>query len=71
MPFAGEEIRLDLLQCAGPDGGRQCVVAIRVHPDALRRLGLHPEQPTARVTGPTPPAWWHAEAERLASRREI
>ncbi|MEU9578199.1 hypothetical protein [Streptomyces chilikensis] len=42
---------------------------IHVRPDALRRLGLHPDQPAARVTGPAPPAWWHAEAERLAARR--
>jgi hypothetical protein len=45
------------------------VAEIHVRPDALRRLGLHPDQPAARVTGPPPPAWWHAEAERLASRR--
>ncbi|NYV77511.1 hypothetical protein [Streptomyces sp. UH6] len=71
MPFAGDEVRLDLLRCAGPGGSRHCVTEIHVHPDALRRLGLHPEQPTARVTGPAPPAWWHAEAERLARRGAI
>ncbi|MER7191211.1 hypothetical protein [Streptomyces flaveolus] len=42
---------------------------IRVRPDALRRLGLHPGRPTTRVTGPPSPAWWQAEAERFAARR--
>ncbi|MFE9707589.1 hypothetical protein [Streptomyces sp. NPDC005930] len=72
MPFAAEEMRLDLLQCPCPDvgaGARQCVAEVRVRPHALHRLGLHPDQPTARVTGPPPPAWWHAEAERFAARR--
>ncbi|MFS0694764.1 hypothetical protein [Streptomyces nitrosporeus] len=72
MPFAAGEVRLDLLQHPGPDdgtGARRCTVEIRVRPDALRRLGLHPDQPAARVTDPSPPAWWHAEAERLAARR--
>ncbi|MEU5139425.1 hypothetical protein [Streptomyces sp. NPDC021139] len=72
MPFAAQETRLDLLQVPGPDdeaGTRQCVAEVRVRPDALRRLGLHPDQPTARVTGTPPPAWWHAEAEHLAARR--
>ncbi|MFD4636640.1 hypothetical protein ACFWN2_04950 [Lentzea sp. NPDC058436] len=40
------------------------MIAISVRPDALRRLGLHPEQPSSQVTGDSPPAWWHAEAER-------
>ncbi|WP_307718345.1 hypothetical protein [Streptomyces sp. JHA26] len=42
---------------------------IRVRSDAPRRLGLHPDQPTTRVTGPPSPAWWHAEAERFTARR--
>ncbi|MFI2780212.1 hypothetical protein [Streptomyces sp. ALB3] len=72
MPFAAEEIRLDLLQCPGPGdetGSRQCVAEVRVRHEALRRLGLHPDQQTAHVTGPPSPAWWHAEAERLATWR--
>ncbi|MET9226069.1 hypothetical protein [Lentzea sp. NPDC003310] len=60
MPFGSEDVRVDLM--CRPGSG---VIAISVEPDALRRLGLHPEQPTSRVTGASPPAWWHAEAERL------
>jgi hypothetical protein len=59
MPIPGEQIRVDLL--CRPGSG---TIAISVHPDALRRLGLHPEQPSSQVSGVSPPAWWHAEAER-------
>lgn len=30
------------------------------------RPGPRPDQPTARITGPSPPGWWHAAAERNA-----
>ncbi|OPC80095.1 hypothetical protein B4N89_03240 [Embleya scabrispora] len=66
MPFADEEIYIGLLCGVGPDGGWQCWYDIRVPPEALRRLGLHPDQPSAEVTGPSPPRWWHAAAERHA-----
>ncbi|MFI2607439.1 hypothetical protein [Kitasatospora sp. NPDC018619] len=56
----------DLISGAGRDGSRQCWVGIRVRADALRLLGLHPEQASAAVTGPSPPGWWHAAAERRA-----
>jgi hypothetical protein len=35
-----------------------------IRADALRRLGLHPDQPSSIVRGPPPSAWWHAAAER-------
>ncbi|CAL9279136.1 MULTISPECIES: hypothetical protein [unclassified Streptomyces] len=66
MPFAPHEITVGLACGIGPDGHWHGWFDVRVHPDALRRLGLHPEQPTARVTGPSPPGWWHAAAERAA-----
>ncbi|MER7671698.1 hypothetical protein ABTY61_25020 [Kitasatospora sp. NPDC096128] len=49
-----------------PDGGRQCWIEAGVAADALRPLGLHPDRPSAVVNGPSPPDWWHAEAERRA-----
>jgi hypothetical protein len=68
MPFATHEIHVDHLCGIGPDGHRRGWFDVRVDPDALRRLGLHPDQPTARVIGPSPPRWWHAAAERDAHR---
>ncbi|MFQ6196994.1 hypothetical protein [Streptomyces sp. NPDC000405] len=66
MPFSHEEIRWGHACGVGPDGHWRGWVDIRVHPGALRRLGLHPDQPTARITGSSPPEWWHAAAERDA-----
>jgi hypothetical protein len=51
MPFAQDEIRWGLACGVGPDGHWHGWFDIRVHADALRRLGLHPEQPTAEVVG--------------------
>ncbi|MFE6098620.1 hypothetical protein ACFVQ4_01480 [Streptomyces laurentii] len=67
MPFAPEDIRVDLTCGIGPDGHWRGWFHVHVHPDALRRLGLHPDQATA-VTSSSPPAWWHADAERRARR---
>ncbi|TDB80852.1 hypothetical protein E1264_33485 [Actinomadura sp. KC216] len=71
MPFQGDEIRIDLA-C-----GRDAVsrrwrgwFTVRIKAEALRRLGLHPDQPTSKVTGPSPPGWWHAAAER-ATRNQL
>ena len=66
MPLAGEEIRVDLVCGRGDDGHWWGWHRIAVDAEALRRLGLHPEQPSATVTGPSPPTWWHASAERAA-----
>ncbi|MES4903239.1 MULTISPECIES: hypothetical protein [unclassified Streptomyces] len=68
MPLAPDEIRCDVMCGVGPDGRRRGWIHIQAHPDALRRLGLHPDQPTAAVVGPSPPGWWHAAAERHAQK---
>ncbi|MFI6625108.1 hypothetical protein [Streptomyces sp. NPDC050528] len=64
MPFAQRELRWGLACGIGPDGHWHGWFDVQVHADALRRLGLHPDQPTAEVIGPSPPGWWHAAAER-------
>lgn len=64
MPFAQRELRWGLACGIGPDGHWHGRFDVQVHADALRRLGLHPDQPTAEVIGPSPPGWWHAAAER-------
>ncbi|MGI5346962.1 hypothetical protein ACQEU8_02065 [Streptomyces sp. CA-250714] len=64
MPFGQDEISWSLICGIGPDGHWHGWVDVRVHPGALRRLGLHPDQPTSLITTPSPPAWWHAAAER-------
>lgn len=66
MPFDPDGIQWGLACGIGSDGRRHGWFGIRVHADALRRLGLHPDQPTARITGTSPPGWWHAAAERDA-----
>ncbi|MEU3571809.1 hypothetical protein AB0E96_25770 [Kitasatospora sp. NPDC036755] len=68
MPFAVDAVRADLVCGRGPDGRWRGWFDVRVRADALRRLGLHPEQPSAAVTGASPPGWWHAAAERRAYR---
>ncbi|MFE4392880.1 MULTISPECIES: hypothetical protein [Streptomycetaceae] len=68
MPIAAEAVRSDLLCGVGPDGRWHGWFEVRVHADALRTIGLHPEQASAVVNGSSPPGWWHAEAERRARR---
>jgi hypothetical protein len=53
----------------GPDGHWHGWFDVRVHANALRRLGLHPDQPTAKVISPSPPGWWHATADGNARLR--
>ncbi|MFI9161216.1 hypothetical protein [Kitasatospora aureofaciens] len=69
MPFSSEAVRFDAPCGIGPDGHWQCWFALRVDAEALRPLGLHPDQPTSAANPTSPPGWWHAEAERLARRR--
>ncbi|MFG2763539.1 MULTISPECIES: hypothetical protein [Streptomyces] len=69
MPFAGELIHCDLACGIGTDGHWRGWYTVRVDADALRTLGLHPDQPTSVITAPSPPRWWHAAAERNAERR--
>ncbi|MEV6105509.1 hypothetical protein AB0M28_12455 [Streptomyces sp. NPDC051940] len=66
MPLRAEDVRIDVGRTAGSDGSVQCWASVHVLGSALRPLGLHPDQPASRVNGPSPPAWWHAEAERSA-----
>ncbi|WP_149182974.1 hypothetical protein [Streptomyces sp. TRM49041] len=69
MPFAAGEIYCGLACGPGPDGHWRGWIDVRVPPDGLRRLGLHPDQPTSRPGHPSPPGWWHADAERRARRQ--
>ncbi|MGW4041532.1 hypothetical protein [Streptomyces sp. NPDC004721] len=70
MPFKEDEICWGLACGIGPDGHWHGWFDIRIHADALRRLGLlHPDQPTDKVAHPSPPGWWHATAERNAHLR--
>ncbi|ANP49687.1 hypothetical protein J2Z21_004824 [Streptomyces griseochromogenes] len=68
MPFAEEELRIDLMCRMDEDGHWRGTVALNADARALRRLGLHPDQPASAVDGPSPPAWWHAAGERYARR---
>ncbi|MFK0121269.1 hypothetical protein [Streptomyces sp. NPDC090994] len=67
-PFGQDEIRWDLACGPGPDGRWRGWFGVQVRADALRRLGLHPDQPSSGAVGPSPPGWWHAAAERRARR---
>ncbi|MGW1334655.1 hypothetical protein ACWD7B_10300 [Streptomyces rubiginosohelvolus] len=69
MPFAGELIRCDLACGIGADRHWRGWYTVRVDAEALRTLGLHPDQPTSVITAPSPPRRWHAAAERNAERR--
>jgi hypothetical protein len=64
MPFADDEVRISL--ACGPDaaGRWHGRLSVSVAADALRRHGLHPDQPMSNITGPVLSAWWHIAAER-------
>ncbi|MEU8530192.1 MULTISPECIES: hypothetical protein [Streptomyces] len=66
MPFRPEDIGWSLSCGPGPDGRWHGWFDVRVRAEALRPLGLHPDQPTARPAAGSPPAWWHAAADRAA-----
>lgn len=68
MPLHPTEIRAGLTCAIASDGHWRGWYEISLHAVALHRLGLHPAQPTATPLGPTPPAWWHAAAERRFHR---
>jgi hypothetical protein len=44
MPFADDEVVINLMRVQEPDGRMGCVVEFCVLAPALRKLGLHPEQ---------------------------
>lgn len=66
MPFHDGEVQWDLACGRRPDGHWRGFFTVRVRAEALRRLGLHPDQPTPEVSGSAPPDWWHAAAEHRA-----
>ncbi|WP_406864903.1 hypothetical protein ABZO31_32475 [Streptomyces sp. HUAS MG47] len=66
MPFRPDDIAFDLACRPGPDGRWRGWFGVRVRAEALRPFGLHPDQPTS-LPAPSPPAWWHAAAERAAA----
>jgi hypothetical protein len=71
MPFVESEIRFGLACGPGADGRWRGWFTVDVESEALRRLGLHPEQPGFLVRGPSPPGWWHAAGERYAAVRRV
>lgn len=64
MPFTAGEFYFDLACGIASDGHWHGWFSVRIAADTLRRLGLHPDQPSAEVSGQSPPGWWHAAAER-------
>jgi hypothetical protein len=65
MPFDQRtEVRGALACGPRPDGHWHGWYTVEVRADALRRLGLHPDQPTSAPAGPSPPQWWHHDADR-------
>jgi hypothetical protein len=44
MPFAPDDIRIDVVCGRGDDDRWHCGIRISVEATALRRLGLHPDQ---------------------------
>ncbi|MEV7278799.1 hypothetical protein [Streptomyces sp. NPDC093111] len=51
-------MRIDLMCGVRSDGHWHGTIAVRFRADALRRLGLHPDQPTSAPADPLPPKWW-------------
>ena len=58
------DVRFDLACGRDPDGRWRGWFRVMIRAEALRPLGLHPDQPTSTPVGPSPPGWWHAGAER-------
>ncbi|WP_037858035.1 hypothetical protein [Streptomyces sp. NRRL S-340] len=71
MPFEEHEVRIDLMCRRDEDGHWHGTVAVNVQARALWRLGLHPDQPSSVVDGPSPPRWWHAAGARYAARGSV
>ncbi|SEE51404.1 hypothetical protein [Streptomyces sp. Ag109_O5-10] len=69
MPFAEDELRWGLACRRDTTGHWRGWMSVSVEAGALRRLGLHPEQPSSAVNAPSPPAWWHAAGLRYATGR--
>lgn len=67
MPFAADEVRYGLACGPGPDGRWRGWFSVEVLAGVLVPLGLHPDQPLSRPGAQSPPAWWHAAAERTVT----
>lgn len=65
MPFAGEDLHINLFCGIREDGHWHGFYSIDVRAEALRELGLHPDQRWSEVKQTAQPAWWRAEALRL------
>ncbi|MFF7209241.1 hypothetical protein ACFZAU_01730 [Streptomyces sp. NPDC008238] len=59
---------IDLMCGIGADGHWHGTHEVRVDAAALRRLGLHPDQPTSAPADPPIPAWWGSWAYGRARR---
>jgi hypothetical protein len=71
-PFATGEFVIDHLCGRSGDGSRWGVFEFKIRSSALRRLGLHPDQPTSRIVGPAQPPWWRADAlRRMGCRHSV
>ncbi|MFI9045457.1 hypothetical protein [Streptomyces sp. NPDC053427] len=66
MPLRAEDVRVDLACGTEADGRRRGWYLVRVRAEALRPLGLHPDQPASKIVGPARPPWWYAAAARAA-----
>jgi hypothetical protein len=64
LPFAPQDVRIDLACGRRADGHWHGSFMIRIAAAELRRLGLHPDQPASRIVGPSQPGWWRADALR-------
>lgn len=53
------------------DGHWRGWIGLSVDARALWRLGLHPDQASSVVDGPSPPAWWHAAGLRYATAGRV
>nr|WP_208026633.1 hypothetical protein [Streptomyces sp. Tu 3180] len=62
-------MRWDLACGPDRDGRWRGWITVTVDADALRRLGLHPDQSHSGTGGASPPGWWHAAGERYAVER--
>jgi hypothetical protein len=69
MPFDHDAVHCELACGPAADGEWHGWIAVTVPLAALRPLGLHPDQPTSTIVGPSPPRWWHAAGDRYAQAR--
>lgn len=69
-PFTESEFVVDHICSRGKDGTPRGWFTFKIRASALLRLGLHPEQPTSHIVGPSQPRWWRADAlRRMGCRR--